>query len=65
MTTGLLETMATLVKLCKPPATSGSVHFDPVRDKRIDIYGAAVDHPDVVHDFRFVCDAGGAESVQI
>ena len=56
--------MATLVKLCKPDA-SGSVHFDPVQDKLIDLDGAAVDHPDFVHDFKLVCDAGGATSVHM
>ena len=56
MKTGPLETMATLVDLRKPHP-SGSVHFDPARDKLIEMYSVAVDHLDVVHDVRFVCDA--------
>ena len=42
--------MATLVKLCNPDP-SGSVHFDPVRDKLIEMYGAVVDRPDFVDGF--------------
>ena len=53
-----------MVALCKPSA-DGSVPFEPVRDKLIDLYGAAVDHPDFVHAFRLVCDAGGAGSVHM
>ena len=58
MKTGHLEIWSTLVALCKPSA-DGSVPFEPVRDKLIDLYGAAVDHPDFVHAFRLVIDAGG------
>ena len=58
MKTGHLEIMATLVGLCVP-SPNGSVPFEPVRDKLIDLYGAAVDHPDFVHAFRLVMDAGG------
>ena len=61
MKTGHLEIMATLVDLCKPDPT-GVVLFEPVRDKLIDLYGSAVDHPDFVYAFRLVCDAGGAGS---
>ena len=57
MKTGHLEIMSTLVELCKPDP-EGAVHFDPVRDKLIELYGAAVDHPDFVHAFKLVCDAG-------
>ena len=64
MKTGHLEIWSTLVALCKPSA-DGSVPFEPVRDKLIDLYGAAVDHPDFVHAFRLVCDAGGAGSVHM
>ena len=58
MKTGHLEIMSTLVALCQP-CPKGCVPFDPVRDKMIDLYGAAVDHPDFVHAFRLVIDAGG------
>ena len=39
--------------------------FEPVRDKLIELYGAAADHPDVLNAFKVVCDAGGAESVHL
>ena len=58
METGHLEIMSTLVNLCTP-SPSGSMPFEPVRDKLIDLYGAAVDHPDIVNAFRLVIDAGG------
>ena len=58
MKTGHLEIMATLVRLCEPEP-DGSVPYEPVRDKLIDLYGAAVDHPDFVHVFKLVIDAGG------
>ena len=64
MKAGHLEIMATLVKLCKPDP-EGAVHFDAVRDKLIELYGSAVDHPDFVWAFRLVCDAGGATSVHM
>ena len=64
MKTGHLEIMPTLVALCEP-SPGGSVPFEPVRDKLIDLHGAAVDHPDFVHAFRLVIDAGGAGSVHM
>jgi len=64
MKTGHLEIMSTLVALCQP-CPKGCVPFDPVRDNIIDLYGAAVDHPDFVHAFRLVIDAGGAGSVHM
>ena len=64
MKTGHLEIMSTLVGLCAPHP-NGSVPFEPVRDKLIDLYGAAVDHPDFVHAFRLVIDSGGAGSVHM
>ena len=64
MKTGHLEIMSTLVKLCKPDP-EGVVLFEPVRDKLVEYYGAAVDHPDFVHVFKLVCDAGGATSVHM
>ena len=57
MKTGHLEIMSTLLSFCKPDP-KGHVHFDPVRDKLIDLYGAVVDDPDFVHAFRLVCDGG-------
>lgn len=64
MKTGHLEIMSTLVSLCQPKPDH-SVPFEPVRDKLIDLYGAAVDHPDFLHAFRLVIDAGGAGSVHM
>ena len=58
MKTGHLEIMSTLVGLCQP-SSNGEAPFEPVRDKLIDLYGAAVDHPDFIHAFRLVIDAGG------
>lgn len=64
MKTGHLEIMSTLVSLCKPNP-DGVVAFEPVRDKLIELYGTAVDHPDFVHAFKMVCDAGGDSSVHM
>ena len=64
MKTGHLEIMSSLVSLCVPDCR-GNVQFDPVRDKLIDLYGSAVDHPDSVHAFRLVMAAGGADSVHM
>ncbi len=58
MKTGHLEIMSTLVALCTPDP-QGSVQFHPVRNKLIDLYGLAVDHPDFIHAFALVIDAGG------
>ena len=58
MKTGHLEILTTLVGLCKPDP-QGCVRFEPVRDKLIDLYGSEIDHPDFLHLFKVVCDAGG------
>ena len=54
MKTGHTEIMNTLVGLCKPAPSDidGRVPFEPVRDKMVEFYGAAVDHPDFVNAFR-------------
>ena len=64
MKTSHTEIMNTLVGLCKPSPDDmdGKVPFVPVRDKMIEYYGAAVDHPDLVHAFQVVMDAGGHDS---
>ena len=59
MKTGHLEIMATLVSRCKSDP-GGTVLFNPVGDKVIDLYGDAVDHPNFVDAFKFVLAAGGA-----
>ena len=58
------EMMNTLVGLCKPDpkGMEGEVPFAPVRDKMIEYYGSSVDHPDFLHAFRVVMDAGGHDS---
>ena len=58
------EIMTTLVGLCKPSpdGLDGQVPFEPVRDKMLEWYGTIVDHPDFLHAFRLVMDAGGHES---
>ena len=61
MKTGHTEIWNTLVGLCKPDP-HGVVKLEPVRDKLVDLYGAAVDHPDFVNAFKVVCDAGGLEA---
>ena len=64
MKTSHTEIMNTLVGLCKPSPDDmdGQVPFVLIRDKIIEYYGAAVDHPDLVHAFQVVMDAGGHES---
>ena len=48
MKTGHTEIMNTLLGLCKPGPHDvlGQVPWEPVRDKMLDLYGAAVEHPD-------------------
>ena len=36
-----------------------------MRDKLVELYGTAVDHPDFVSAFKLVCDAGGSTSVHL
>ena len=64
MKTGHLEIMSTLVRLCTPDAR-GDVPFEPVRDKLVELYGSAVDHPDFLDAFKMVMDVGGASSVHL
>lgn len=62
MQTAHTEIMHTLVRLCKPDPTSNVTRFEPVRDRMVELYGSAVDHPDFHHAFRVVMDAGGHDS---
>ena len=64
METGHTEIMNTLVSLCKPDPTAKTpvVDYEHIRDKMVDLYGSLVDHPDLHLAFRFVLDAGGADS---
>ena len=61
MKTSHTEIMNTLVGLCKP-TPDGQVAFDPIREKMVELFGAAVDHPDFSQAFRLVLDAGGHDS---
>ena len=62
MKTAHTEIMTTLVSLCKPSPGSREVPFEPVRERMVELYGAAVDHPDFCKAFQFVLDAGGHDS---
>ena len=53
--------MRTLVYLCKPDP-GGPKLLNSMRDKLVDLYGHAVDHPDLINAFKFVLAAGGADS---
>ena len=64
MKIGHAEIFKTLVGLVKP-GPQEVVKFEPVRDKLVELYGSAVDHPDFVNCFKVVCDAGGAGSVHL
>ena len=64
METGHLEIMATLESLCKPDPQR-NVPFEPVRDKLIDLYGAAADHYDIINAFKLTMEAGGAGSLHL
>ena len=53
--------------LCKPkpaPTVVGAVDeaFEEVRGRMIDLYGAAVDHPDFHFCYRLVLETGGRDS---
>ena len=62
MKTAHTEIMNTLVSLCKPSPNSREVPFEPVRERMVELYGAAVDHPDFCKAFQLVLDAGGHDS---
>ena len=67
MAAGHTEIFRALVELCKPnpvPTVVGAVDeaFDAVRGRMIDLYGAAVDHPDFHHCYRLTMDVGGRDS---
>ena len=62
MKTAHTEIMTTLVSLCKPSPGSCEVPFEPVRERMVELYGAAVDHPDFCKAFQLVLDAGGHDS---
>ena len=65
MKIGHLEILVALAGLCTPDPKSGTVEYIPVRDRLIDLYGSAVDHPEFIYLFRFVLMSGGATSVHL
>ena len=67
MMAGHTEIFRALVDLCKPnptPTVVGAVDavYEEVRNRMIDLYGAAVDHPDFHHCYRLTMDVGGRDS---
>ena len=64
MKTAHTEIMKTLTGLCKPDPhdVEEKVPFEPVKDRMIELYGAAVDHPDFKNAFQLVLDTGGHSS---
>ena len=63
MMAGHTEIFRALVDLCKPnptPTVVGAVDavHEEVRNRMIDLYGAAVDHPDFHHCYRLTMDVG-------
>ena len=64
------EIFRALMDLCKPnpaPAVAGAGNdvFEEVRNRMIDLYGAAVDHPDFHHCYRLCLDVGGRDSIHL
>ena len=69
MMAGHTEIFRALVDLCKPnptPMPVGAVatvfEFEKIRNRMLDLYGAAVDHPDFHHCYRLCLDVGGRDS---
>ena len=52
MTTTQLEIWSAMENLCKPDPRSSIIKFEPVRDKLIDMYGAAADDINMLYMFR-------------
>ncbi len=61
MKTSHTEIMDTLNALCtpSPDLLDGAVPYEAVRDRMIELYGSAVDHPDFFQAFRRLLDLGG------
>ena len=62
MATGHLEIMRTLVGLSKPSPECEIVPFNPVRDKLLELFGSAADHPNLIDCFHIVLSVGGGDS---
>ena len=54
MNIGHLEIVAAMHKLLNPDPKDGSVAYEPVRDKLIELYGWNVDNPEFVFVYRFL-----------
>ena len=65
MKTSHTEIMNFLAGLCNPDPRTGTVPWEPVRDKMVELYGAAVDHPDFFQAFTLVMSVGGGKSLHI
>ena len=62
MKTSHTEIMNCLGALCNPRPGGHEVPWEPVRDRMIELYGPAVDHPDFFSAFRLMLDLGGGNS---
>ena len=66
---GHTEIFRALVDLCKPnPARlviRSDAVYEEVRNRMLDLYGAAVDHPDFHHCYRLCLDVGGSDSIHL
>ena len=70
MTAGHTEIFRALMDLCKPnpaPAVAGAGKdmYEEVHNRMVDLYGAAVDHPDFHHCYRLCLDVGGSDSIHL
>ena len=64
------EIFRALMDLCKPnpaPAVAGAGKdmYEEVHNRMVDLYGAAVDHPDFHHCYRLCLDVGGSDSIHL
>ena len=65
MKTSHTEIMNMLAHLSNPKPGALDVPWEPVRDKMIELYGTAVDHPDFFQAFRLLLDLGGGGSPHV
>ena len=65
MKTSHTEIMNCLAGLCNPTPDTMEVKWEPVRDRMIELYGTAVDHPDFFQAFRLMLDLGGSGSPHV
>ena len=65
MKTSHTEIMNCLGDLCNPRPGNYEVPWVQIRDKMVELYGPAVDHPDFFQAFRLLLDLGGRESPHV